>query len=60
MAIINSRLLCCCGPSAPIVLKAGANMSAVYWAFTLLRSQLEGQQLVCVVQWSMSVVLSKP
>ena len=33
MAIINSCLLCCCGPSAPIVLKAEANMSAVYWAF---------------------------
>lgn len=33
MAIINSCLLCCCGPSAPIVLKAEANMSVVYWAF---------------------------
>lgn len=33
MAIINSCLLCCCGPSAAIVLKAEANMSVVYWAF---------------------------
>lgn len=33
MAIINSCLLCCCGPSAPIVLKAEANMRVVYWAF---------------------------
>lgn len=33
MAIINSCLLCCCGPSAPIVLKAEANTSVVYWAF---------------------------
>lgn len=33
MAIINSCLLCCCGPSAPIVLKAEANMSVVYGAF---------------------------
>lgn len=33
MAIINSCLLCCCGPSAPIVLKAKANVRVVYWAF---------------------------
>lgn len=30
MAIINSCLLCCCGPSAPIVLKVEANTSVVY------------------------------
>lgn len=33
IAVINSCLLCCCGPSAPIVLKAEANRSVVYWAF---------------------------
>lgn len=33
MAIINSCLLFCCGPPAPIVLKAGDNMSVAYWAF---------------------------
>lgn len=33
MAIINSCLLCCCGPSSPIVLKAEANMTVVCWAF---------------------------
>lgn len=33
MAIINSCLLCCCGLSAPIVLKAEANMSAVHCVF---------------------------
>jgi len=32
MAIINSCLLCCLGPPAPIVLKAEANMSIVQWA----------------------------
>lgn len=33
MAVINSCLLCWWGPSAPIVLKAGGNMCAVYWVF---------------------------
>lgn len=40
MAIINSCLLCCCGPPAPIVLKAEANMSAVYWAFIPARQPI--------------------
>lgn len=33
MAIINSCLLCCCGPSGPVVLKAEANMSVAYRVF---------------------------
>lgn len=32
MAIINSCLLCCCGPSAPVVLKVEANMTLMHWA----------------------------
>ena len=34
MAVINSCLLCCCGPSAPVVLKAEANVRVGYWAFS--------------------------
>lgn len=33
MAIINSCLFCCCGPSATVVLKAEANVGVVFWAF---------------------------
>lgn len=40
MAIINSCLLCCCGPSSPIVLKAEANMTVVCWAFVPARQPI--------------------
>lgn len=33
MAVINSCLLCCCGPLTPFVLQVVANMSLAYWGF---------------------------
>lgn len=33
MAVINSCLLCCCGPLTPFVLQVVANMSVAYWGF---------------------------
>lgn len=33
MAVINSCLLCCCGPLTPFVLQVVANMSVVHWGF---------------------------